>query len=144
MTRPPTPLPPKTNPNEGTVPDAVRWRILAVLLTAIVMSLIGVSIVNVALPSIQIALDASRFDIQWVLSGYALTFGIVLVAAGRAGDIMGRGGLFLLGTGVFTAASIAAGLAPDADWLNAARLLQGIGSGLINPQGIGMIQQYFR
>ncbi|MDN5843859.1 MAG: MFS transporter [Alcaligenaceae bacterium] len=127
-----------------SVPDAVRWRILAVLLTAIFMSLIGVSIVNVALPSIQQALDASRSDIQWVLSGYALTFGVVLVAAGRMGDILGRGGLFLLGVGVFTASSVAAGLAPDADWLNTARFVQGIGSGLLNPQGIGMIQQYFR
>ncbi len=145
MTRPPAP--PPTEPartNDGTVPDAVRWRILAVLLTAIFMTLIGVSIVNVALPSIQLALDASRSDIQWVLSGYALTFGVVLVAAGRAGDIMGRGGIFLLGAAVFTLSSVAAGLAPDAGWLNAARLLQGIGSGLLNPQGIGMIQQYFR
>ncbi len=145
MTRPPAPSPSTTAPtSDGTVPDAVRWRILAVLLTAIFMTLIGVSIVNVALPSIQLALDASRSDIQWVLSGYALTFGVVLVAAGRAGDIMGRGGLFLAGAGVFTASSVAAGLAPDADWLNAARLVQGIGSGLLNPQGIGMIQQYFR
>src|SRR5690606_16861784 len=142
MTRPPAPLPPTAIPaSDGTVPDAVRWRILAVLLTAIFMTLIGVSIVNVALPSIQLALDASRSDIQWVLSGYALTFGVVLVAAGRAGDIMGRGGLFLSGAGVFTAASIAAGLAPDADWLNAARLVQGIGSGLLNPQGIGRSEE---
>ncbi|GAA5234893.1 MFS transporter [Verticiella sediminum] len=114
------------------------------LLTAICMTLIGISIVNVALPSIQLALDASRSDMQWVLSGYALTFGVVLVAAGRAGDLMGRGGFFLLGAGIFTVASVVAGLAPDATWLNAARLLQGIGSGLLNPQGLGMIQQYFR
>src|SRR5699024_6820149 len=127
-----------------TVPEAVRWRILAVLLLTIFMSLVGVSIVNVALPSIQRALDASLSDIQWVLSGYALTFGVFLVAAGRAGDIMGRGGIFLLGVGIFTLSSLLAGLAPDANWLNAARFVQGIGSGLLNPQGIGMIQQYFR
>ncbi|MGB3835732.1 MFS transporter [Castellaniella sp.] len=117
---------------------------LAVLLTTIFMSLIGVSIVNVALPSIHIALDASQSDVQWVLSGYALTFGVVLVAAGRAGDLMGRGGLFVVGVVIFTLASIAAGLAPDADWLNGARFVQGVGSGLLNPQGLGMIQQYFR
>ncbi len=114
------------------------------LLLAMFMSLVGVSIVNVALPSIQQALDASHADIQWVLSGYALTFGVVLVAAGRAGDIMGRGGIFLWGVGLFTAASLAAGLAPDANWLNAARFVQGLGSGLLSPQGMGMIQQYFR
>jgi len=126
------------------IDDTERWRILAVLLAVIFMSLVGVSIVNVALPSIQRGLGADESDLQWVLSGYALTFGVILVAAGRAGDIMGRGGIFLVGVGLFTASSIAAGLAPDAMWLNAARLAQGIGSGLINPQGIGMIQQYFR
>jgi len=125
-------------------PDSARWRILTVLLIALFMSLVCVSIVNVTLPSIQNALHASQSDIQWVLSGYALTFGVVLVSAGRAGDIMGRGGLFLIGTGLFTVSSVAAGLAPDATWLNAARFLQGLGSGLLSPQGIGMIQQYFR
>ena len=81
---------------------------------------------------------------QWVLSGYALTFGVVLVAAGRAGDLMGRGGLFVIGAAVFTLSSVGAGLAPDPHSLNAARFLQGVGSGLLNPQGVGMIQQYFR
>ncbi len=125
-------------------PDPIRWRILAVLLTVIFMSLISVSIVNVALPSIQRDLGASQSDLQWVLSGYALTFGVVLVAAGRAGDIMGRGAIFLVGVAIFTVSSVAAGLAPDAMWLNIARFAQGFGSGLLNPQGIGMIQQYFR
>lgn len=124
--------------------DRDRWRILAVLLAVIFMSLVGVSIVNVALPSIQSGLGATQSAMQWVLSGYALTFGVILVAAGRAGDILGRGGLFLVGVGVFTIASVGAGLAPDTGWLNAARLLQGIGSGLLNPQGLGMIQQHFR
>ncbi|WP_166998131.1 MFS transporter [Paramicrobacterium fandaimingii] len=125
-------------------PDPNRWRILAVLLVAIFMSLISVSIVNVALPSIQSGLDASQSDIQWVLSGYALTFGIVLVAAGRAGDVLGRGGIFIVGVVVFTASSIVAGLAPNAEWLNVTRFVQGVGSGLLNPQGLGMIQHYFR
>ncbi len=123
--------------------DPVRWKILAVLLMAIFMSLMSVSVVNVALASIQDALDATQSDIQWVLSGYALTFGVVLVSAGRAGDLMGRGGIFILGTALFTLASIAAGLAPDAQWLNGARFVQGVGSGLMNPQAVGMIQQYF-
>jgi len=115
-----------------------------VLLMAIFMSLMSVSVVNVALASIQDALDASQSDIQWVLSGYALTFGVVLVSAGRAGDLMGRGGFFILGVALFTLSSVAAGLAPDAQWLNTARFVQGVGSGLLNPQGVGMIQQYFR
>src|SRR5690625_2195463 len=126
------------------VPQPVRWRILIVLLAAIFMSLIAVSIVNVALPSIQGGLGASESDLQWVLSGYALTFGVVLVAAGRAGDIVGRGGIFVIGVTVFTAASVASSFAPSPEMLNAARFVQGVGSGLLNPQGVGMIQQYFR
>ncbi len=126
------------------MPDPGRWRILAVLLVAIFMSLVSVSIVNVVLPSIQIGLGASDSDLQWVLSGYALTFGVVLVAAGRAGDILGRGPLFIAGVAVFTLSSVAAGLAPDPLSLNITRFLQGLGSGLLNPQAVGMIQQYFR
>lgn len=124
--------------------DPVRWRILAVLLIAIFMSLMSVSVVNVALASIQDGLNASQSDIQWVLSGYALTFGVVLVSAGRAGDLMGRGGIFILGVVIFTLACVAAGLAPDAHWLNGARFVQGVGSGFMNPQALGMIQQYFK
>lgn len=124
--------------------DPVRWRVLMVILAAIFMSLMSVSVVNVALASIQQALNASQSDIQWVLSGYALTFGVVLVSAGRAGDLMGRGGFFMLGVSIFTLASIGAGLAQSADQLNLARFVQGVGSGFINPQGVGMIQQYFR
>lgn len=125
-------------------PGPDRWRVLAVLLVAVFMSLVGVSIVNVGLPSIQQGLGASQAQIQWVLSGYALTFGVVLVAAGRAGDIFGRGFLFILGVVIFTLASLAAGFAGDPVVLTVARFVQGLGSGLLNPQGVGMIQQYFR
>ncbi|MFY9178829.1 MAG: MFS transporter [Venatoribacter sp.] len=124
--------------------DPLRWRILIVLLATISMSLISVSIVNVALPSIQESLHSSQSDLQWVLSGYALTFGVTLVAAGRAGDIFGRGGLFIFGVFLFAVSSVVAGFAPSANWLNGARFVQGIGSGILSPQGLGMIQQYFR
>lgn len=126
------------------IPDPARWRILLVLLAAIFMSLIAVSIVNVALPAIQDGLGATASGLQWVLSGYALTFGVVLVAAGRAGDVMGRGGIFLVGVLIFTLSSVAASFAPSAEWLIVARFAQGVGSGLLSPQGVGMIQQYFR
>lgn len=130
--------------NTHYTPEPVRWRILAVLLVVIFMTLVDVSIVNVAVPAIQQGLGASAADIQWVLSGYALTFGVILVAAGRAGDIAGRGGLFIIGLVLFVLSSLAAGLAPEPGWLVAARFVQGIGSGLVSPQGLGMIQQYFR
>lgn len=133
-----------TEEDQTEEPDPRRWRILSVLLITIFMSLVGVSIVNVALPSIQLGLGASQSDLQWVLSGYALTFGIVLVAAGRAGDLLGRGPIYLAGVGIFTLASVAAGLALDPLGLNIARFVQGVGSGLLSPQAMGMIQQYFR
>lgn len=133
-----------SSPDSTFIPDPRRWRILAVLTAALFMSLISVSIVNVAIPSIQQGLSATESELQWVLSGYALTFGIGLVAAGRAGDVYGRGPLFIAGTLVFTGASIASGLAQDPLTLNIARALQGVGSGLLNPQGVGAIQQYFR
>lgn len=72
-----------------------------------------------------------------VLSGYALTFGVVLVSAGRAGDAMGRGGIFILGVVIFTLASVAAGLAPDAHWLNGARFVQGGRFRLYEPTSAG-------
>lgn len=135
---------PDATPMSSIVDDRTRWRILAVLLVTIFMALVNVSTVNVGLPTIQHGLNASQPDLQWVLSGYALTFGVILVAAGRAGDILGRGGFFMLGVIVFTLASLACGLALTPRALNVARFVQGVGSGLISPQGIGMIQQYFR
>ncbi len=108
------------------------------------MSLISVSIVNVALPSIQAGLEATEAELQWVLAGYALTFGIGLVAAGRAGDVYGRGPLFIAGVAIFTLASVASGLAQDALTLNISRAAQGVGSALLNPQAVGAIQHYFR
>ncbi|WP_231497214.1 MFS transporter [Arthrobacter sp. MA-N2] len=125
-------------------PDPARWHILAVLLTAQFMSLVGISIVNVVLPSIQQGVGASQADLQWVLSGYSLAFGVVLIAAGRAGDVLGRGAFFIIGVAIFTLASVVAGLATDPLSLNIARFVQGAGSGLINPQVMGMMQQNFR
>src|SRR5699024_7672620 len=125
-------------------PQTARWRILIVLLAAVFKSLIAVSIDNVALPSIQDGLGASESDLQSVLYDYRVYFGVVLLAAGRAGDIVGRGGIFVIGVVVFTAASVASSIAPNPEMLNAARFVQGVGSGLLNPQGVGMIQQYFR
>lgn len=138
-------------PDRGRVPapgarrDARhRWRALAVCLVAAFMVLLDVSIVNVALPSIRTGLDAGEDRLQWILSGYALTFGLVLVPAGRLGDMRGRRGVFMAGLVLFTAASAAAGLAPDSGWLVTARLVQGIAGGICNPQIAGFIQQLFQ
>lgn len=130
--------------DEEYTPDPRRWQVLAVLVVVLFMSLMSVSSVNVALPTIQQSLHATQSELQWVLSGYALTFGIGLVIAGRAGDLYGRGPLFIAGTAIFTVCSIWSGLAADPLHLNIARAVMGIGSGLISPQAVGMIQQYFR
>ncbi|SFN01007.1 drug resistance transporter, EmrB/QacA subfamily [Pseudonocardia ammonioxydans] len=128
----------------STEPDPRRWRALSVCLIAGFMSLLDVSIVNVALPSMQSGLDASAAQVSWVVSGYALTFGLVLVAAGRLGDDRGRRRMFLLGLGLFVLTSAAAGLAPTAEVLVVVRLLQGVAAGLLSPQVVGFIQDLFQ
>ncbi|WP_255436606.1 MFS transporter [Actinoplanes solisilvae] len=125
-------------------PDpSTRWKALTVALVAGFMTLLDVSIVNVALPSIRDELNLSSAELQWVLSGYALTFGLLLVPAGRFGDARGRRDVFVAGLILFTLASAAAGLAQSALWLIVARLVQGAAAGVVNPQISGLIQQMF-
>ncbi|MCP2341459.1 MFS transporter [Actinomadura rupiterrae] len=120
------------------------WRALSVCLVAAFMTLLDVSIVNVALPSIRTSLHASEGGLQWILSGYALTFGLVLVAAGRIGDARSRRATFMFGLALFTLASAACGLAPTLLWLVVARLVQGMAGGVLTPQVAGLIQQLFQ
>ncbi|WP_313812100.1 MFS transporter [Glutamicibacter sp.] len=135
---------PSTVERNEELSGAARNKLLGVLLAVMFMSLVSVSIVNVVLPSIQSSLHASEADMQWVLAGYALTFGVVLVAAGRSGDLFGRGLMFIAGVVIFTGASVLAGFAGGPLTLNIARFVMGIGSGLLNPQVMGLIQQHFR
>ena len=121
-----------------------RARLLFVLISGLFLSLITVSIINVALPSIKTALDASPSQMQWALSGYSLAIGVVLVAAGRAGDILGRGRLFAAGVLIFAIASTAAALAVNALMLDVARAVMGFGAGIYTPQTGGLIQQHYR
>jgi EmrB/QacA subfamily drug resistance transporter len=126
--------------------DAIarRWRALAVCLVAAFMTLLDISIVNVALPSIRSGLHASPDGLQWILSGYAVAFGLVLVPAGRLGDARSRRAAFLFGLTLFTLASAAAGIAQTIQWLVIARLVQGVAAGIVNPQIAGLIQVLFR
>lgn len=117
---------------------------MSVALVAGFMTLLDVSIVNVALPSIRDDLQLSSGELQWVLSGYAVTFGLMLVPAGRWGDARGRRNVFILGLLLFTVSSAAAGLATGALWLIVARLVQGAAAGLVNPQVSGLVQQLFQ
>jgi len=125
-------------------PDPRRWRALAVVLVSGFMVLLDVSIVNVALPSIATGIGADESDLQWIVSGYALSFGLVLVAGGRVGDARGRRPTLVFGLVLFTLASLACGAAQNPTWLVVARLLQGLGAGLVAPQNSGLIQGLFR
>ncbi len=107
------------------------------------MALLDVTIVNVALPSIQSGLGATAQAIQWVVSGYALAFGLVLVTGGRLGDAYGRRIMLTIGLIGFAVASAAVGFAPDARWVVIGRLVQGAAAGLLTPQSSGLIQQLF-
>lgn len=131
-------------PDEQQAPHPDRWKALAVCLVAGFMTLLDVSIVNVALPSIESGLGASDNELQWIVSGYALTLGLLLVPAGRLGDARGRRSVFMTGVALFVLASVVCGLAPSALALVVARLLQGFAGGLITPQVSGTIQDLFR
>ena len=108
------------------------------------MTLLDVSIVNVALPSIQHGLHASPQGVQWVVSGYALTFGLALVTGGRLGDVLGRRRMFLIALSAFVLTSAAAGAAPNEALLVTARLVQGLAAGMLTPQNTGLIQELFQ
>ncbi len=130
--------------SESTKMTQTQKRILIIGLVPLFMSLLSVSSINVVLPSIAADIDASASALQWVLTGYALSFGVVLVAAGRAGDVFGRGQLFVIGVGLFGVSSLVAGIAPDPLTLNISRVTMGLGSGFLNPQVVGLLQQYFQ
>jgi MFS family permease len=126
------------------VADPGRWRALVVTQFAAFMVLLDVSIVNVALPSIERGLAVSAATAQWVVSGYALALGMTLVPAGRLGDSLGRRPMFLIALAAFVVASALTGAAPSIGLLIAARLLQGVAGGMLIPQNSGLIQQLFR
>ncbi|OKI11691.1 MFS transporter [Streptomyces sp. CB03911] len=131
----------------GTEPDGVadrrRWIALAVVMMASFMDLVDVTIVNIAIPSIQQDTGASFSAVQWVTGGYALAFAIGLITGGRLGDIYGRKRLFLLGIGGFTVASALCGLATGPEMLVATRVLQGATAALMVPQVLSIIHATF-
>ena len=123
--------------------DSRRWLALLTCCSALFMTLLDVSVTNVALPSIGRETGAAPSELQWVVSGYTLAFGLVPVLGGRLGDDHGRRLMFQVGAVSFAATSMLAGFAPTIGVLIAARVLQGLAGGLINPQVSGLIQQLF-
>jgi EmrB/QacA subfamily drug resistance transporter len=130
-------------PQSKAEADPRRWIALFTLLLASFMNLIDVTIVNVALPSMEQGLGANSSQIEWIVAGYVLAFALGLLPFGRLGDILGRKRLFLGGIGIFTLASAACGLAPTVNWLIAARVLQGIGGAVMIPQVLAIVQVTF-
>lgn len=126
-------------PVRSQEPPARRWLALPVLLAGTFVIVLDFFVVNVALPSIQAELRVRGSTIEWVVAGYGLTFAILLITAGRVGDQFGRRRLLLSGFGLFTLASAACGLAPDAVVLIGARLLQGMAAAMISPSVLSLI-----
>jgi len=123
--------------------DPRRWIALGVVLTASFMVLLDISIVNVAIPSIQRNLGASFGQVQLVLAGYQLAYAVVLITGGRLGDIFGRKRLFMTGMAGFVLASAACGFARNADMLVISRVIQGLMAALMYPQVLSVIQVVF-
>jgi EmrB/QacA subfamily drug resistance transporter len=127
----------------GAAPDPRRWLTLVILLLAAFMNLLDISIVNIAIPSIQRNLHASYADVQWALAGYTLAYAVVLITGGRLGDIYGRKRLFLIGVAGFTVMSALCGAAQTPGMLIACRVVQGAMGAIMIPQVLSVIQVIF-
>ncbi|WP_425956670.1 MFS transporter [Xylanimonas sp. McL0601] len=125
-----------------TVPRRT-WLSLSVLLLGVAMALLDTTIVNVALPTIRTSLDASESTLSWIISGYALAFGLALIPAGRIGDRFGHAWVFIIGLTGFTLASLWCGLATGPTELIVARVVQGLAGGAFFPAVTALIQLMF-
>ncbi|MDF2860940.1 MAG: family efflux transporter permease subunit [Achromobacter mucicolens] len=118
---------------------ATGWVPLVTLAIGFVMAMLDVTVVNVAIPSIALQFAVPLTDLVWIVDGYTLTFAALLLVAGALADRYGAKTLYLAGLGVFTAASLLCGLAPNADTLIAARMLQGVGAALFMPSSLSLL-----
>jgi MFS family permease len=121
-----------------------RWFGLVVIGIAVSLIIVDTTVVNVAIPAIVDDLGVSSTQVQWIQESYTLVFAALLIAFGTLGDRIGRRLLLMLGVGVFTIASIAAGLAPDGAALIAARVAQGVGGAMVLPATMSLINAGFR
>ncbi|GDY78885.1 hypothetical protein SAV31267_083700 [Streptomyces avermitilis] len=108
-----------------------------------VTTLLDQSVLNIAVPALRQSLEAGSTDVQWIVAGYSLTFGLMLVPGGSLGDVHGRKGLFLVGLSVFVLFGVIAATGVRPEMVIAARLMQGAGAGLVNSQVIGTLQDVF-
>ena len=117
---------------------------LIVIAFAQLMVVLDGTIVNVALPSIQHALQFSTTDLEWVVNAYSLAFGGLLLLGGRAGDLFGRRRMFIVGVLLFATGSLAGGLATTSTWLIASRVVQGAGGAIVAPTALSLIADTFK
>src|SRR5438045_4369619 len=120
-----------------------KWWTLVAVSFGLFMIMLDNTIVNVALPTIQSSLHLKISELEWVVTGYALTFGAFMLTGGKLADLLGRRRIFVVGLAVFTASSLACGLANGATVLIAARVVQGIGAALMNPATLSIIVATF-
>src|SRR5579862_2951902 len=125
------------------LPDRRRWTALAVIALVQFIIVMDITVVNVALPHIQTSLHFSRAGLAWVVDGYVLTAGGLLLLGGRLADLLGRKRMFLIGVTVFAVASVLSGAAVNSGMLVASRLLQGTGEALASPAAFGLVALLF-
>src|SRR4029078_215486 len=120
-----------------------RWRAFAVLAVSYFMTIVDLTIVNVALPTIGRKLHFSETNLQWVVTAYGLTFGGFLLLGGRAADLLGRRRVMMIGLAVFTAASLACALATTDTFLIVMRGVQGLGAAIVLPAALSIVMNMF-
>jgi EmrB/QacA subfamily drug resistance transporter len=130
-------------PQQSSNPVDRRWWALTLLAMAEFVVVLDSSIVNIALPSIQRGLHFSLANLSWIVNAYVLTFGGFLLLGGRVADLLGRRRLFLAGLAVFSAASLAGGLAQSEGWLIVARAIQGLGAAMLAPSALSIVTATF-
>ena len=119
------------------------WLVLVVLTTGFFMIMLDTTIVNVAIPAMSAGLNTTLDQILWVLNSYILVYAVLLITAGRLGDLYGQRNLFAIGLGIFTVASTLCGFAQDANQLIVSRVLQGVGGALLTPQTLAILMSLF-
>jgi len=133
-----------TNPSASAVDERAKWRAFAVAVSVAALTILDLSKVNVGLPSIEKSLGAGASDLQLIVAGYALAFGLSLVPSGRLGDMYSRKLMFIIGLSAFTAASLLCAFAPTIEVLVVGRIIQGLAAGVQMPQVLGLVQQLFQ
>lgn len=133
----------QTSPTSAAA-DRLRWQAFWVCVGVAALTILDLSKINVGLPSIEESLGGGASELQLIVAGYALAFGLALVPAGRLGDLRSRRLMFIIGLSSFTIASILCAIAPTIQTLVIARILQGVAAGIQMPQVLGMIQQLFQ